>query len=73
MSRDVRQGEILKETIDRSNDGIEMVDKEKKVWLVKHIEYGDDLCIITKQTANDATKMLNNLQNYLENIEMRIA
>lgn len=63
---------VLKARLSESNIGIELTDIEKNKWTIKHFELADDLYIITK-VAEDETKLLNELQNYLETIGMGIS
>lgn len=47
-------------------------DERNVTWQTKHPEYADNLTLITTNTE-EATKALNNLQQYLLNISMTIS
>ncbi|CAH8529152.1 unnamed protein product [Schistosoma rodhaini] len=85
MHRGVRQGSkegpaifnlvfqnILEHTIDKTLKGVTLRDQHNKTWTIKHLEYADDLCLITN-TTEEATKALNHLQQYLTSIGMEIS
>ncbi|CAH8290778.1 unnamed protein product, partial [Schistosoma rodhaini] len=85
MKRGVRQGskegpaifnlvfqKIIEQTIDKTLKGVTLKDQYNKIWTIKHLEYADDLCLLTN-TTEEATKALNHLQQYLTSIGMEIS
>lgn len=85
MYRGVRQGSkegpaifnlvfqnILEQTIDKTSKGITLEDQHNRTQIIKYLEYADDLCLITN-TMEEATKALNNLQQHLTSIGMKIS